>query len=57
MNRTGNTTYNFGRDVLNNNYVNNYVQMQKQVRISEPICQKSATQQVTGSGDEDDKVK
>ena len=57
MNRTGNTNYNFGRDVINNNYVNNNVLIQKQVRISEPNYRELTAHQVTGSGDEDYKVK
>jgi len=57
VNCTGNTTYNFGRDVVNNSFVNNYVQMQKQVRISESYYREATIHQVTGSSDEDDKVK
>ena len=33
VNCTGNTTYNYGRDVFNSNYVNNNVLMQEKVRV------------------------
>jgi len=56
VNRTGNTTYNFGRDVVNNNYVKNYVQMQKKVRTSESNRRWPTTHRVTGGGHGDDKV-
>lgn len=32
VNRSSNTTYNFGRDVFNNNCINNYVLVHKKVR-------------------------
>lgn len=59
VNQSGNTTYNFGRDVLNNNYITNNVnvQIQMQVQCSELTRHEPATNQSTGGCLEDDPVR